>query len=150
MIRPVRIHGIFESVDDNSNSKGLNPEEWLSKKTLYKNFIDSLNIEDKDLYNRLLEEYNDGLLFNIEFKFLMYNLGYKEEDLDIIIEKYDAGEKPFGTRDIDLSNINPNKVNYVEKDNYLNVSINPSDVINILEYKALDFYDMDEGIKRGR
>ncbi len=149
MIRPVRIHGIFETVSQNVNNKGLSPSEWLEKKALYKQYLDSLNINDPDLYKRLLEEFDDGLLFNIEFKFLMYDLGFDEIKVDEIINQFDGGEKPYGTNDLDLDKSLPQKVFYIPKGYYKNPEINPSDVVGILSQPIKTVY-YEEEIKRGR
>ena len=149
MIRPVRIHGIFESTNQSVNNKGLSPSEWLEKKALYKQYIDSLIINDSDLYNRLLEEYDDGLLFNIEFKFLMYDLGFDENKVDEIIEQFDGGEKPYGTNELDLDKSLPQKVFYIPKGYYENPDVNPSDVVSILS-QPIKTVDNEEEIKRGR
>ena len=147
MIRPVRIHGIFEQVDPSKNSKGLDPSSWLAKKALYKKYIDSLNVTDESLYERLLEEYNEGLLFNIDFKFLMSELGYGEDVVDAVITKYDAGEKPYGTSEKDIFT---SKKNYIVKDKASNIKVDPEVVASLLDqYRQANEIEEDR-IKRGR
>ena len=148
MIRPVKIHGIFDEVDESVNNKGFTPTKWLERKKEYKVLLDTFKISDPELYDRLLEEFNDGLLFNIEFKFLMFKLGFNEDEIDEIVRRFDAGEKPYGTNENLMSK--PNKSNFKIKENNKSLSIEPSRVADLLDsYREVNEINSD-GIKRGR
>ena len=68
---------------------------WLEKKSIFKSFlINDLKITDKDVVDRMLEEFNEGLNANIDFRMLMFALGYDEGFVDAVVDKYNAGEKP--------------------------------------------------------
>ncbi len=148
MIRPVRIHGIFDEVDKSVNGKGLDPTNWLAKKAEYKKYLDSLNIKDESLYERLLEEFNEGLMFNIDFKFLMAELGYGEDVVDALVTRFDAGEKPYGTTDLVMDD-KPNEANYKVKGNPDNISVDPNVVSMLLDNYRYKNEIATEGIKRG-
>ena len=147
MIYPVRIHGIFEQSDKSVNSKGLDSKSWLAKKDAYRDYLDSLKIYDESIYDRLLEEFDEGLLFNINFRFLITNLGYGEDVADALVDRFDAGEKPYGTVEI----VKPKTdKNYTVKDNYLNISVDPNQVAALLSaYRQVNDLNTTE-VKRGR
>ena len=68
---------------------------WLERKTAFRDFlIKDLNISDSRIISRLLDEFDEGLNANIDFRMLMLACGYNEEFIDEVIAKYNYGEKP--------------------------------------------------------
>ncbi len=84
------------SVDNILNQKA----DWLESKNKFRLFlVDELHIVDEAILNRLLEEYDEGLNANIDFRMLMFALGFDEQYVDAIINRFNNGEKPKSKED---------------------------------------------------
>ena len=87
--------------------------DWYEKKEVFHKFlVEKLKIQDEDIIERMLEEFDEGLNANIDFRFLLFGLGYQEPFIDNVIITYNAGEKPK-TRQEDNKPISSSVINTV-------------------------------------
>lgn len=93
------------NLDLNKTSSGyfsqrLDSNNWLSMKKNFKTYLeDNLNIKDYRLINKFLTFFDEGLKYNLDFKLTLFSLGYSQDAIDFITDKFDAGLKPIGIND---------------------------------------------------
>ncbi|MBQ4584135.1 MAG: hypothetical protein IJA94_04540 [Bacilli bacterium] len=94
---PVEALGNEKKADEPSFNryKNINPERWIRTKRNLKDFLmEDLHIKDIIVINKLLQLYNEGLEFNLEFKMTLVSLGYSQDIIDYIVKRFDYGPKP--------------------------------------------------------
>lgn len=85
-----------ENLNKLNQPKNIPLDKWLENKNKFKNYlVQSLHITDSNVLNKLLNYYDAGLEYNIDFKMDMFSLGYPMDAVDYITNKYDSGPKPF-------------------------------------------------------
>ena len=64
--------------------------EFKIKKEEFRKFlVNELQISDEYVLNKCLDEYDMGLLFNVNFNILLYSLGFNDDIIEYIINRFD-------------------------------------------------------------